>query len=47
MKPADQIYGDRNASVQDPVGNRWWIATHQEDVSPEEFMKRAQALQQP
>ena len=46
MEPADQFYGDRNAGVQDPVGNRWWIATHQEDVSPEELAKRAAALQQ-
>jgi len=45
-EPADQFYGDRNAGVQDPVGNRWWIATHQEDVSPEELTKRAAALQQ-
>jgi hypothetical protein len=44
-EPADQFYGDRNASLQDPVGNQWWIATHQEDVSPEELAKRAEALQ--
>ena len=43
-EPADQFYGDRNAGVQDPVGNRWWMATHQEDVSPEELAKRAAAL---
>ena len=43
-EPADQFYGDRNAGVQDPVGNRWWIATHREDVSPEELAKRAAAL---
>jgi uncharacterized glyoxalase superfamily protein PhnB len=45
MEPADQFYGDRNAGVQDPVGNRWWIATHKEDVSPEEIVRRAAALQ--
>ena len=45
-EPADQFYGDRNASVQDPSGNRWWIATHKEDVSPEELAKRAAALPQ-
>ena len=43
-EPADQFYGDRTAGVQDPVGNRWWIATHKEDVSPEELAKRAEAL---
>jgi PhnB protein len=41
MEPADQFYGDRNAGVQDPVGNKWWIATHFEDISPEELQRRA------
>jgi uncharacterized glyoxalase superfamily protein PhnB len=40
-EPADQFYGDRNASVRDPAGNQWWIATHVEDVSPEEAARRA------
>jgi uncharacterized glyoxalase superfamily protein PhnB len=31
--PADQPYGDRNAGVQDPFGNQWYIATHVKDVS--------------
>jgi len=43
MEPADQFYGDRNAGVRDPLGDIWWIATHKEDVSPEEIMKRAAA----
>jgi PhnB protein len=43
MEPADQFYGDRNAGVQDPTGNFWWIATHVEDVSPEETHRRAEA----
>jgi uncharacterized glyoxalase superfamily protein PhnB len=46
MAPADQFYGDRSAGVQDLVGNRWWIATHVEDVSPEEIAQRAQAFMQ-
>jgi PhnB protein len=29
--------------VQDPAGNFWWIATHVEDVSPEEMHRRAEA----
>jgi PhnB protein len=41
MEPADQFYGDRNAGVRDPVGNLWWIGTHQEDVSREELERRA------
>lgn len=44
MEPADQFYGDRNAGVKDPSGNIWWIATHQEDVPPDELAKRAEAL---
>ncbi len=40
MEPADQFYGDRNAGVKDPIGNMWWIATHIEDISPEEMKKR-------
>lgn len=43
MEPADQFYGDRNAGVQDPVGNYWWIATRIEDVSSEELARRAAA----
>ena len=43
MGPQDMFYGDRNAGVEDPVGNQWWIATHKEDVPPEELEKRAQA----
>jgi PhnB protein len=45
MEPADQVYGDRNAGVADPAGNRWWIATHVEDVSPEEMQRRMKARQ--
>jgi uncharacterized glyoxalase superfamily protein PhnB len=40
MEPADQFYGDRNAGVKAPDGNLWWIATHVEDVSPEEMKRR-------
>lgn len=41
MAPAKQFYGDINAGVEDPVGNYWWIATHVEDVAPEEIERRA------
>jgi PhnB protein len=30
--PADQPYGDRNAGVEDPFGNRWYIATQPKDA---------------
>ena len=39
-EPANQFYGDRSASVKDPTGNIWGIATHVEDVSPEEMQRR-------
>lgn len=43
-EPTDQFYGDRNGGVKDAAGNLWWIATHVEDVAPEELAKRAAAL---
>jgi PhnB protein len=36
----DQFYGDRSASLVDPFGHIWMIATHKEDVSSEEIHKR-------
>jgi uncharacterized glyoxalase superfamily protein PhnB len=39
-EPKNQFYGDRSASVRDPTGNIWGIATHVEDVSPEEMQRR-------
>jgi len=38
---ADQFYGDRMGGVKDPFGHAWYIATHVEEVSPEEMRKRA------
>lgn len=43
MQPALQFYGDRSGGVVDPAGNRWFIGTHVEDVSPTELKKRAAA----
>jgi PhnB protein len=42
MEPDDMFWGDRFGSVQDPFGHSWTIATHVEDVSPEEMQKRSQ-----
>ncbi len=39
----DQFYGDRSGGVTDPFGHVWYIATHKEDVAPEEMQKRAAA----
>lgn len=36
----DQFYGDRSGTVLDPFGYKWTIATHVEDVSPEEMKRR-------
>ena len=43
MPVIDQFYGDRSGGVTDPFGHIWWIATHKEDVSPDEIQKRAAA----
>src|SRR5262249_61782512 len=43
-EPAAEFYGDRNAGVRDPTGNQWWIATHKEDVPPDELARRAEAV---
>jgi PhnB protein len=40
MEPKNQFYGDRAAAFTDPFGHRWHIASHVEDVSPEEMDKR-------
>jgi PhnB protein len=37
----NQFYGDRTAQFEDPFGHRWSVATHVEDVPPDEMMKRA------
>jgi PhnB protein len=39
--PADQFYGDRTATFEDPWGHRWHVATHIEDLSEEEMGRRA------
>lgn len=45
LRPVEDLfYGDRGGKFEDPYGHRWWIATHKEDVSPEELKKRAAAL---
>lgn len=35
--PTDQPYGDREAGVEDPMGNYWYIATHGKEIRPEGF----------
>lgn len=39
----DRFYGDRTGAFEDPFGHRWDVATHIEDVPPDEMEKRAAA----
>lgn len=43
MPLTDMFWGDRYGQVTDPFGHSWSLATHQEDVQPEELRKRAKA----
>ena len=44
LKPLqDQFYGDRSGTFSDPYGHIWTVATHMEDVTPEEMDRRIQA----
>lgn len=42
--PTDMFWGDRMANLIDPFGHNWGVATHKEDVSPEEMQKRMAAM---
>ena len=45
VKPLqDQFYGDRSGTLKDPFGHIWTVATHKEDVTPEEIERRVAAL---
>jgi PhnB protein len=39
----DQFFGDRSGTLEDPFGHQWTLATHVEDVSPEEMERRSRA----
>lgn len=41
MPVEDQFWGDRGGTIKDPFGLDWWIATHKEDLTPEEMQSRA------
>ena len=43
---ADQFYGDRVGAFEDPFGHHWHVATHIEDVAPDEMQRRAEAAMQ-
>jgi PhnB protein len=44
MEPMNMFWGDRYARVKDSFGNNWSMATHKEDVPPEDLPKRAEAF---
>jgi len=45
LKPVqDQFYGDRSGFIQDPFGHLWGVATHKEDVSPQEMEERMKKM---
>jgi PhnB protein len=41
---ADQFYGDRSGSLEDPFGHVWHVATHTKNISMKEMKKRAAAM---
>jgi PhnB protein len=43
--PENRFYGDRDGHIVDPFGHAWTIATHVEDVEPEEMSRRMAELQ--
>jgi PhnB protein len=43
----DQFYGDRSGTLTDPSGHIWTIATHTEDVAPEEMDRRMKEMMAP
>ena len=40
----NQFYGDRSGTVQDPFGHIWHVASHVEEVPPEEMARRMRAM---
>jgi PhnB protein len=44
MPVQDMFWGDRYGKLTDPAGHQWGIATHLEDVAPEEMGRRAAAF---
>ncbi len=44
MPPQDMFWGDRFGRITDPFGQQWGIATHKEDVAPDEMKRRQDAF---
>ncbi len=44
MPVSDMFWGDRYGKLSDPFGHQWGLATHKEDVPPQEMKKRSDAF---
>lgn len=44
MPPQDMFWGDRYGQLTDPFGHRWSVATHKQDLTPEQIVKNLAAL---
>jgi PhnB protein len=44
MPPTDMFWGDRYSKLSDPFGHQWALATHKEDVAPDEMARRMAAM---
>ena len=43
-EPTNEFYGDRSCGIKDSAGNQWWIASHVEDISHEEMLRRQKEM---
>ncbi|HKQ98742.1 MAG TPA: VOC family protein [Candidatus Polarisedimenticolia bacterium] len=43
MPPTDALWGDRYGKVTDPFGHSWSLATHKEDLTPQQIAERMKA----
>ena len=44
MPAADMFWGDRYGQIQDPFGHVWSVATHKQDLTPEEIQKNMEKM---
>ena len=47
MPPTDMFWGDRYATLEDPFGHRWSVATHKRDLTPEEMRREMAGMRGP
>jgi PhnB protein len=44
MAPSNMFWGDRFGKFTDPFGHQWGVATHVEDVAPDEMKRRSEEM---